>query len=222
MKIDNYKGTVISGKYLINYNTDENRLYIRSNSEYISDFWGKNVQNCFAIVGDNGAGKTKLMNSLMETIQSIKCGMFQNDFILIIEENVERNLYVYCTENFQQMRVVAENNIHYEIVMKRDDIVPVFNQLEVCYFHNALNYVDCFCDTRCRYDFSLGKMIDTFRKDTYEMHYDGLEKDVIKNYYDNIAFRIIDFLYKYAIIAPYVRANCKRHFHSIGKMSFIF
>ena len=200
MRIGSKKGTSITGKYKVNYNEKENWLKIEGNDDYLDGFWGKNVQNCFALVGDNGAGKSTLMISLMEIIQNIKYGSTENEMILVVEEETEGKLYIYCSdsERFHKIKIKNnEKNISYEIVVITEDTKYVLNELEVAYFNNALNYNDYFCDTRCKYDFSLGKTINNCRNITFEMHYDDLNKDIIKNYYDSVAFRIVNFLYQY-------------------------
>ena len=52
---------------------------------------------------------------------------------------------------------------------------------------------------RCKYDFSLANQMYKHRSTTYEMHYDDISKDTVMNFYENETFRIISFLYDFAL-----------------------
>ena len=64
--IENYKDIIknqsfnISSAYNISYDEKTNTLYISKNGNYIENFYGKNMLDITAIVGNNGAGKTTL------------------------------------------------------------------------------------------------------------------------------------------------------------------
>lgn len=194
------QGVILSGKYVIEFNKENNNLYIQWNNDYIDGFWGENIHDCFAIVGDNGAGKTMLTNYIMEDIQTIKSpNLPSNEFIIIAECQQRGDLLVFCTKQFAEINLVADNRTNCNKIIVSNEPRSELDEFEIAYFHNALNYKDYFFESRCNYDFSLGRMINQHHKTTYEMHYDDLNKDKIKNYFDNDAFRIISFLYNYAM-----------------------
>jgi len=203
IELDNdNEGVVLSGKYIIKYIRKNNNLSIQYNDDYMEGFWEENkkIHDCFAIVGDNGAGKTMLVNRIMEDVQNIKSSNLPTDtFIIVAEGQQYGDLLVGYTEQLKGIKIVFDNGIKCKKVIIGKNSLPELDGFEIAYFHNSLSYKDYFCESRCNYDFSLGQMINRHRKTTYEMHYDDLNKDNIKNYYDNEAFRIISFLYNYAL-----------------------
>ena len=190
-------GVILSGKYDVSFNLAKKSIAIKRNQEYVRNFWGKNIQDCFAIVGENGAGKTMLVNNIMYTIRDAKlCEKDRREFFLIYEDENLRVLYFICTESFKTWKIDAQENIIYQFETNYNKILRNY---EVAYFHNALNLNDYLAKARCKYDFSLGNQIYRHRSTTYEMHYDDLNKDVVMNFYGNETFRIISFLYDYAL-----------------------
>ena len=62
-------GYPLSSAYTITCNFDEskkNRIEIEKNSSYIPQFWGDNIFDTMAIVGENGSGKTLLLNRIID------------------------------------------------------------------------------------------------------------------------------------------------------------
>lgn len=190
-------GVILSGKYDVSFNLGEKSIIIKRNQEYVRNFWGKNVQDCFAIVGENGAGKTMLVNDIMYTIRDAKLyEKNQEEFLLIYENEDLRMLYFICTESFKNWTIDLQENITYQLITNANNILK---NCEVAYFHNALNANDYLAQARCKYDFSLSNQMYKHRSTTYEMHYDDLSKDTVMNFYGNETFRIISFLYDYAL-----------------------
>lgn len=191
------KGVMLSGKYDVSFKLVEKSIIIKRNQEYIRNFWGKNILDCFAIVGENGAGKTKLVNDIMYTIRDAK--FFEKNyenFLLIYEDNSSNELIFVCTDNFKDWTIDAEENITYQLITSTNNTLKNY---EVAYFHNALNVNDYLAQARCKYDFSLANQMYKHRSTTYEMHYDDISKDTVMNFYENETFRIISFLYDFAL-----------------------
>lgn len=190
-------GVILSGKYNISFNSIEKCIYIKRKHNFVRDFWGKNVRDCFAIVGENGAGKTKIVNNIMYTIRDAKySGTEQTEFFLIFEDEDTKELYFVSTEYFKNIKIDVDENICYHLMCGINNYLKNY---EIAYFHNALSDNDYLAQGRCKYDFSLGNQIYNHHTTTYEMHYDDLSKDAVINFYENEAFRIISFLYDYAI-----------------------
>ncbi len=190
-------GVILSGKYVVLFDLAKKSIAIKRNQEYVRNFWGKNIQDCFAIVGENGAGKTMLVNNIMYTVSYAK--FHENnrgEYFLIYENENSRGLYFICTKSFETWEIDAQENIFYQFATSSNNIL---RNCEVAYFHNALNTNDYLAQARCKYDFSLSNQIYKYRSITYEMHYDDLNKDAIMNFYGNETFRIILFLYNYAL-----------------------
>lgn len=191
-------GIMLSGKYLIDFNIETKEMNIRDNEAYVRGFWGKNIQDCYAIVGVNGAGKTRLSYYIREDVKQIQDGTKpRRNFILLVDKekhNQKSDLCVYCTNHFSDLKVTYHDQncpVYNEGLWEQNDL----KNFQIAYFHNDLGRHDYeINDLEFRYDFSNGGMMQKFRRTTFEMHYNTTLKDVIKNYFDNQDFKIIDFL----------------------------
>ena len=187
-------GVSLSGKYDIQFSEKENCLKIKKKKNYVRNFCGQNVVDCFAVVGENGSGKTRLVNSIMYSIRNMKnFGDSTYEYLIICEDtNVENcKLYLTYTKKFETINI--QSDVEYEKSNK------LFSSYEVAYFHNALSRVDYLTEERCKYDFSLGNQIKRHYRTTIEMHYDNMNIAAITNYFDNEDFRIIRFLYFFVV-----------------------
>lgn len=192
----NDTGIMLSGKYFITYERTTRKLCVKRNDHYVDGFWGRQIRDCFAIVGDNGAGKTVLANCIMEHIGAIKTSTKPDrDFLTIGEDEKNGTLLIFHTIGLIGIKIPERDGIRYQLCPLGNIRAPYLKEFEVAYFHNVLSRYDYFVRSRCRYDFALGVMMSQHRKKTYEMHYDRLEKDVVSNYYNQELFRIITFLY---------------------------
>ena len=185
-------GIPLSGKYLISYDPKSGTLDVERNGRYVDGFWGGSIRDCMAVVGDNGAGKTMLANSLMNDIRVLQ-GMDspRNDFVMVVEENDDM-LSVFYTQRLKMRQSPMRNGIR---CMPYVVPGPYLNKLKAAYFRNDLSSLDYMVESRCDYDFSLGRMIRRYHVLTTEMNYDDFSRDAVWNYYSHEAFRIIDFLY---------------------------
>ncbi len=70
--LENYNDRIVnqeflfSPEFIIHYDNDWNELHISRNKEYIKGFYGENVLDVAAIVGENGAGKTTVARCLYD------------------------------------------------------------------------------------------------------------------------------------------------------------
>ena len=116
--IENYKDIIknqsfnISSAYNISYDEKTNTLYISKNGNYIENFYGKNMLDITAIVGNNGAGKTTLTRLLYDYCDSVHpCDVdeeYENEeskqIIIYEKENLENNeprklvIYYYLSD----------------------------------------------------------------------------------------------------------------------------
>lgn len=191
-------GALLSGKYKMYFNPEKKLMKIESIKSYVKDFWGNNVLDCFAIVGENGSGKTMIANNIMYTIRDIKAGLSGLESYLILFE-VSGLLYYMCSEDLIDIKFEIQRDIAQPTKISGVDLLKNYS---IAYFHNALSDIDYLAQGRCQYDFSLGHQISRHRRTTYEMHYDDLNRDSVMNFYGNEDFRIITFLYDYAIYKP--------------------
>ena len=192
-------GIMLSGKYFISYEQKTGKLYIRRNDHYVENFWGTQVRDCFAIVGENGSGKTMLANRIMDDILRARSSTNRPEYFLIIVEN-DNLLSIYYSQELGEPILDKQDGIKHKLVPSGNGTMPNLTDCEVAYFHNALDYEDYTRQyARCAYDFSLGRMIRHHHARTTEMHYDHYNKDAIRNYYEKELFRVITFLYDFDV-----------------------
>lgn len=204
------KGFIINSKYYVEYNHNNGTIYIEKNENYIPDFWGNSITDCFAIVGENGTGKTMVMNLLMDLCSAIKGkGKPGYKCFFIFEDEESEKIYL----NFFGIIPPEENKINIKVPyeINKEKIDDLFDNFHIAYFHNLLNRKDYFSKDRCIYDFSIGQMINYSAKVVSDMKYDGLSKDKainyfnydglsedkIINYFNNEDFKLVEFLYTY-------------------------
>lgn len=196
---DGDAGIILSGKYFIAYDQKKNELTLTRNDRYVDSFWGRCVRSCFAIVGDNGAGKTQLVNQLLEDIRLFKDDPQSAGDLLIVGENGEKLAILgggKCVNLC--VRQAGPQVVPCELVCWGNHRTYL-DEYEVAYFHNMLSRWDSLARSRCKYDFSLGRTIRRHKETSYEMHYHDLSRDMIQNYFDHEMFRVISFLYKSVI-----------------------
>lgn len=187
---------LINGKYTVEEKEDKCITVIKE-SNYINGLWGEKISDCYAIVGENGSGKTQLMNMLMDMFYyekntKIKCPY--NFFALF--ENVQTGKLLYHYSNIDNdFRVVDESG---ESICKlsQNDIKQIRSKYKVAYVHNALSRRDYMIDALCDYNFSLGGLIKHDFKLNMEMHYSDQNIDRILNYFEKQQFQIIYFIYE--------------------------
>ena len=192
------KGFILNSEYYIAYDSLKNILTINKNNDYISDLWGVNVLDCFAVIGENGSGKTMLMNLLLQIWDELRNDSLPKNKYFIIFYNEEYSK-IYIFYSGKKPEVAREEGVKFYFDKIGSDRPKVFKGFHVAYFQNILNKTDYLAKYRCEYDFSISRKIAYDMATTYEMHYDELSKDKILNYFSKEAFKIIEFLYDYAI-----------------------
>lgn len=188
-------GISLSGKYSVTYDRIHGILDIKRNDRYVDAFWGEIIQDCLAIVGDNGAGKTMLVNSLMNDIRAVqwKNVPVQNRFVLVVEEEdgVLSAFYTPELEVEQRPRQAGVRCRQRVLSYEKNYL----KGLKSAYFCNNLCLMDYMAESKCDYDFSMGKLIRRHQSMNREMHYSDFMRDAIWNYHAHEAMRVIRFLY---------------------------
>lgn len=87
-------GYQLSSRYQITFTREEGRLSIRRRSSLSEGgFWGEHIYDVMAVVGSNGAGKTRLAYCIMDTLdEACRNGLTSgsqspNSFLLVFEDN---------------------------------------------------------------------------------------------------------------------------------------
>lgn len=207
------QGIILSGAYKISYIQTRNRLTIQKNTDYLESFWGGSkwdqALDCFAIVGDNGIGKTRLMNLILDDLRCFTNGEKTEPCIMIFEgtdhEEQER-LFVFYSQELEKPKIDAERELLFEYLPASPDrrsgcgrtsAKTALKNMKTAYFHHSLSLHDFENPQKCSYDFSLGGLLSSHSQMDHEMRYNGLDKKPIRTYYDRELYKIVHLLYNY-------------------------
>ena len=207
------QGIILSGAYKISYIQTRNRLTIQKNTDYLESFWGGSIWDqaldCFAIVGDNGIGKTRLMNLILDDLRCFTNGEKTEPCIMIFEgtdhEEQER-LFVFYSQELEKPKIDAERELLFEYLPASPDrrsgcgrisAKTALKNMKTAYFHHSLSLHDFENPQKCSYDFSLGGLLSSHSQMDHEMRYNGLDKNPIRTYYDRELYKIVHLLYNY-------------------------
>lgn len=196
-------GFNINSKYTIEYCRDKNMISVQKNEDYIRGFWGENITDCFAVVGENGSGKTVLMNLLMEICRDLKEEIIPAyKYIIAFENEDSEDIHIYYTLDQGKIEVDESVDPHIKSRITISEIssnkVDVAERLKTAYFHNMLNRADYRTSDKCSFDYSIGRMLCFYSAMASEMHAADITSDKIVNYFKNEDFNVIEFLYNYA------------------------
>ena len=122
------QGIILSGAYKISYIQSQSRLTVQKNTDYLESFWGGSIWDhaldCFAIVGDNGAGKTRLMNLILDDLRRFTNGEETGSCIMVFEgtdhEEQER-LFVFYSQALEKPKIDAEQELLFEYLPASPD-----------------------------------------------------------------------------------------------------
>ena len=111
--VSEYKGFInqgfnFSSKLSFEFSQMDNKLTTKKNEKYIKDFFGNNIVNITGVVGQNGAGKT----NVLELIQYIVAGgntIINKPFFAIFE-----NENIYSIYNYRV--VIKSANFVYDLI----------------------------------------------------------------------------------------------------------
>ncbi len=190
------KGFTFTGKYHITYDAERNTISIIKNKDFAENFWGSNIYDICAIVGENGSGKTLLSNFIISSIGFLGNTVEPYDYFIIFEDEIENKINIYLTEKYNNM-TIKDSDVKKKSITKRP--FEVFKQYKIAYFTNALSRRDYqFKKMGYVADFSLGGLISDTHRDNVEMHYKRLEDSMINNYYSFEFEKVIKFIFYYA------------------------
>ena len=191
-------GICLSGKYNVQFDRAQKVISIEKNTEYVEDFWGENISECLALVGENGAGKTAIIHRLMDDFIDAKADPSAKDprrnyIMIFVDHHRDRVWFYRHGEEYKNIKLVLCPEI------EKSENLQVFDKIQVAYFHNALDKNDYFREAGTEYNFSVGNSMRKVCGEAYEMKYMDLNENIIKTYYDTDAFRIVQFLYDYVV-----------------------
>ena len=151
------------GKYKFKYNKAEKKLIVKKNENYINEFFNitrNNIKNVTGIIGENGSGKTSILNMLSEIVyynaivKAQDYDVFTVNGILAVEK--DEKLIVFCHDIFVEQggciedkdqvidKVIFYGNKYPNNILSnndREEVVEsnILNDLSCIYFSNIFN-----------------------------------------------------------------------------------
>lgn len=169
--VEHNTGYQLNSKYIVKYdNTSPDKIEIQENPLYISEFWGDNILDIMAVVGENGSGKTQLMNYIIKILSYIENppSNIEDDFFIILSDTSD--CYIcYATHKYAEL-LKASANKNFEIIdLSNKNTFKKLTNYNIGYFTNALSLRDYqFIKDGNVYDASAGALIRQnfqFKKD---------------------------------------------------------
>ena len=214
-----------------NFSTDlefkfvENKFSIKYKNKFINNFYGKNIINVSAIVGENGSGKTSIINFLKNSYyETGKVGNDEKDKSTIRKEIVifkkSDKLHIFYTIDFEKHKV--NNASNYQIIfhnLMEENFVDEFNKLErraTIFYSDAFNSMDESAHIlgdniqyNIQYNISTNHLVHVEKNNKLatEMQVDQVEKYKILDIFFQLNFLVnnIDILQKNEIINPSIK-----------------
>lgn len=189
----NKTGFLLNSKYDVKYNEQDNRLFIEKNSNYVSRFWGENIFDVMAIVGDNGSGKTKIVNFLMLILKSIAQGECFFEFFAVFELEEDR-FNIIATPKYESIKLFSyiEKN---PVKKLGGDTCELIQTYKTGYFTNVLSLEDYRSRRYPIFDASIGGLLRSDYYKNCEMKYIDKGDNIIFNYYESQFLRTIKFIF---------------------------
>lgn len=164
----NFQNTELnfSQEVSVNYDADERSLTAKRKENILPNgFWGDNINSLTMLVGNNGAGKTSLMQCIIALFQGmIERDEFPYDCIIVLREG--KKLY-YCGKAIDDISVHCSDTFLFKKT-KPSEMSEIFVASKLIYLTNAISLDDI---KRCQqryygrnsylYDCSIGGLISS-------------------------------------------------------------
>lgn len=199
---DNYSGLernvgyLLTSKFDVKFDAYEKKLLISPNIQYINGFFGDNILDVGAVVGENGSGKTRLAYCIMDIMEQLEgVNNYTFDFFVLFEDEEDKKFKIYVSDKYKDIQVDVKD-MNFDYIIKIQNPFDEFMQYKVAYFTNALSLNDY--NPRKHgyvYDASVGGLMRNSYLEKFEMNYIDKEKNIIFNYYETEIEKMIKFLY---------------------------
>lgn len=132
-----------SPEVCLSFNKEQNAVTVSdSQSNFPEEFWGESIRSLTAVVGNNGAGKTSLMQYIISLFLEVHGNMSANKRgILIFGEG--NALYVYHSTAWEMRPTIVMKSQKYQHAQLLKGIAPEpLSKTKLIYLTNALNRRD--------------------------------------------------------------------------------
>lgn len=200
-------GYQLSSRYDITFHETSRRLSIRRKESLSSyGFWGEHIYDVMAVVGRNGAGKTRLAYSIMDTLdEAIRVSGVNNfrnsqfSFLLVFEDSKKKLELEIIAANIPNLEIDSNlsNHIYHlpNVPSRSPDIQCDLRCFKFAYFTDALSLAD-YKEKKYGivHNGSLGGGICQAFESNRQRHYIARTTSPITNYFDDEMDCILKFV----------------------------
>lgn len=135
------------GEYIYDFKTIKDNIEItrKKNKQFIETFFGENISLVSAIVGDNGAGKTSLINTILLNINNKNIGIIDCNLTILIFETKEK--VIIYSRNYNVKNEILINYINFNKSKQSLKIstifyTPILDIRELYINHSDTHFID--------------------------------------------------------------------------------
>jgi ABC-type multidrug transport system ATPase subunit len=136
-------GLNFGNEYKFNYDNELKTIEIIKEEIFIPNFYSDNISNLTGIIGENGSGKTSILNFILEYLSDGVHNNTDNDNIYIFKKNNEINYH-------SNSEIIFNGNFDFLKIKKINDLNHIKSSYTTIYFsntfdptsRNSINYTD--------------------------------------------------------------------------------
>jgi len=196
--VENYKnidnqGFNFSPRFTCDY--DGKELTIKENNDYIENFFGDNI-NVTAIVGENGSGKSSVLEIILDSIPKLDCQIYQDKNIYVFSHKgkfyKQHSSQLNIKSNIEIIKIKEDNFRFYDNFMCSsitNDYIKFLNRDEDFLtivekkYNSNYNYINKVLILNSKYKYIFNEMIDRFFIPSQLII--SVKEDILKEYAKN-------------------------------------
>lgn len=191
----------LGGKYFYTITPREGKdneydITRKENPNFIENFWGENISLVTAFVGENGAGKTSLLNDIFQNYK-------KENIIYIIENNLTTIFNHSINEPFNYWKIIDFKNINKSIIDFANESNLGYSVEKTMEFNNKLDFkiynsLDFEYKTDSKTETKYIQLIKIFKFLIYDKVIVDEINDIYKiniNFYNKLSFKPNPFYY---------------------------
>ena len=196
--VEDYKnikeqGFNFSPKFNCHYDKKTNKLTINKNDDYIENFFGDNI-NVTAIVGENGSGKSSVLEIILDSIPKLDCQIYQDKNIYVFSHKgkfyKQHSSQLNIKSNIEIIKIKEDNFRFYDNFMCSsitNDYIKFLNRdedfLTIVEKKYNSNYINKVLILNSKHKYIFNEMIDKFFIPSQIVI--TIKEDILKKYANN-------------------------------------
>ena len=167
----------LSSKYTIHFKKETKYLEVKENEEYIDNFWPDNIYDIKAIVGENGCGKSTVLDIIFSNSFEHRSLPYWDIPIFIFEG--ENGLVVHKRSGFEMKiaSIITEPTIDFsENHFKYNDIIN--STTNIVYYSNLWDQIDSYLHNDDIFNISTSTVISSSNQELFNGNFKDALRDI--------------------------------------------